>query len=60
MQDIKELQDKIAELQIKADKYDALEDMVSTFYVDDEGEEVEDERDLGDLGEVVAIAFGYL
>lgn len=55
MQDIKELQDKIAELQIKADKYDALDDLVASFYLDGEVE-----GDLGDIGEAVAIAFGYL
>lgn len=47
----------------KAEKWDALEDKISAFYVDENDNVVEDnEHDGGllDIGEIAARAFGYL
>lgn len=47
----------------KAEKYDELEKIVASFYVDEEGNEVEENEDDGGLmgiGEAVAQFFGYL
>jgi hypothetical protein len=41
----------------KADKWDALEKKISKYYFD---ENLEVERDLGDIGLDAASAFGYL
>jgi hypothetical protein len=46
----------------KAAKWDALDKQISKFYIDEDGEPIEDEDggDLADIGELSAIAFGYL
>lgn len=47
----------------KAKKYDELEKIVASFYVDEEGNEVEENEEEGGLmaiGERVAMFFGYL
>lgn len=46
----------------KAAKWDALDDKIGGFYVDEKGDELEEEEggDLADIGEAAAIAFGYL
>ena len=45
----------------KADKWDALEDKISKFYIDPEGNEWPNEKyDLVDIGEAAAMAFGFL
>lgn len=50
--------DEIAE---KARKFDELEKIVASFYIDDDGNEVEEsEGGLLDIGEKVAMYFGYL
>ena len=51
---------QINEWKSKAEKWDALEDKIASFYVN--GDELEDEEggDLCDIGEVAAAAFGFL
>lgn len=46
----------------KAEKWDALDDKISKFYFDEEGNELGDSEggDLLDIGESAASAFGYL
>jgi hypothetical protein len=46
----------------KAAKWDALDDKIGGFYVDEKGDELEEGEggDLADIGEAAAIAFGYL
>lgn len=46
----------------KAEQWDALEKQISKFYFGDDGEELSDDEggDLCDIGEVAAMAFGYL
>lgn len=41
----------------KADKWDELDKKIAKFYPEDESE---DPGDLCDIGEVAAVAFGYL
>jgi hypothetical protein len=57
-------QDTLETLKAKAEKWDALESKVSEFYLNTEGEYDEEnpvrKGDLGDIGEVAAIAFGWL
>lgn len=43
----------------KAKKWDALDEKVSKFYGAEEGEK-EPEGDLGTIGEIAAMALGYL
>jgi superfamily II RNA helicase len=57
---IQELQDEIARLKVKADKWEALGDKIAKCYeVDDDGEFVND-SDLVTIGELAATAYGYL
>ncbi len=53
---------QIREWKSKAEKWDALGDKIAAFYVDENGDELEDEEggDLCDIGEVAAAAFGFL
>ena len=51
---------QINEWKSKAEKWDALEDKIASFYVDENGDELEDGGDLCDIGEVAAAAFGFL
>lgn len=46
----------------KAAKWDTLDNDISKFYFDEEGNELEGSEggDLGDIGEAAAAAFGYL
>jgi len=48
----------------KAEKWDKLEEQISKFYADEDGEYSEDEPeqdgDLCDIGELAAIAFGFM
>lgn len=45
----------------KAKKYDEIAAIVASFYTDEEDAEPDDSLgDLGDLGEKIAIYFGYL
>lgn len=53
-------QEEYNELKTKADKWDSLDDQISKFYLDDEDNEEEFEGDLCDIGEIAAMAFGYL
>lgn len=66
-----ELRDKIAvlmedntNLKRKAEMWDTLSEKISKFYVNAEGEYDEDKPenggDLTDIGEIAAIAFGWL
>lgn len=43
----------------KAHKWDVLDDKMSKFYENEEGE-IENDGDLTDIGELAASAFGYL
>lgn len=43
----------------KASKWDVLDDKISKFYENEDGE-VENDGDLTDIGELAASAFGYL
>jgi len=43
----------------KAHKWDVLDDKISKFYENEDGE-VENDGDLTDIGELAASAFGYL
>ena len=53
---------ELEKLRRKAESWDALRKKIDKFYPYDEetGEELESDGDLGDIGEVAAIAFGYL
>jgi len=45
----------------KADKWDALQKKIESFYFNEDGsEKEEDGYDLADIGEVAALAFGML
>lgn len=46
----------------KAAAWDALETKIASFYLDEDGEELEDGDggDLADIGEAAAMAFGFL
>lgn len=46
-------------LKIKADKWDALDEAIGNFYLE-EGDEDYNNGDLTDIGEIAAMAFGYL
>ena len=50
------------DLKRKADKWDALNEKIGSFYFDKDGNELDDEEggDLCDIGEAAAIAFKYL
>ena len=54
----------ISSYKIKAEKWDKLDEKIGKFYEndidDEENEDGEDEGNLIDIGEVAAIAFGYL
>lgn len=55
--------DKIMQsIVLKAAKWDALDDKIGGYYVDENGDELEGEGggDLCDIGAVAASAFGYL
>ena len=63
--DIKlEYEAMIEKYKIKSEKWDKLDEKIGKFYEndidDEENEDGEDEGNLIDIGEVVAIAFGYL
>lgn len=52
---------QIKEWKVKAEKWDALDEKIGKYYVDENGDELEEEGgDLCDIGEAAAIAFGYL
>lgn len=53
---------QIKEWKAKAEKWDTLDNEISKFYFDEEGNELEDGEggDLIDIGEAAAAAFGYL
>lgn len=42
----------------KSDKWDALDNIISEFYPEDDNGEID--GDLADIGEIAARAFGYL
>lgn len=51
------------ELKDKASKWDKLHEEVSKFYLNDKGEELEENEftgDLGSIGEIAASHLGYL
>lgn len=50
------------ELKLKAAKWDALHEKIHRFYFDENDNELADNEggDLIDIGEVAAMAFGYL
>ena len=54
----------IEKYKIKSEKWDKLDEEIGKFYEndidDEENEDGEDEGNLIDIGEVAAIAFGYL
>ncbi len=55
--------EEIEQLKIKVGKWDALEAKISACYVDEDGNELQEEdggADLCDIGEIAAIAFGFL
>lgn len=58
----KPTEQEIAQWKKKAEKWDSLDKQVAKFYVDENGDEIDEDAggDLGDIGEVAAIAFGYL
>lgn len=52
---------EIKEWQEKAAKWDVLDKKIAACYFDDQGNELEDdEPGLDHIGELAAIAFGYL
>lgn len=54
---------QINEWKSKAEKWDTLEAKIAACYVDENGDELEDGdggADLCDIGEIAAIAFGFL
>lgn len=53
---------QIQEWKAKAEKWDDLDEKIGKFYLDENGEELEDDEggDLVDIGEAAAMAFGYL
>jgi len=51
---------EVAEWQRKAAKWDALEAKIAKFYPEEMDGEQEEPGDLTDIGEVAAMAFGYL
>jgi len=55
-------QNEIEEMMDKANKWDALEKRIASFYFDEDGNELLDDEggDLLDIGEVAAMAFGFL
>ncbi len=55
-------QEEYNALKIKADKWDKLDVQISNFYLQDMGEfdENDSEGDLSTIGELAAMAFGYL
>ena len=58
------IENLIEKYKIKSEKWDKLDEKIGKFYEndidDEENEDGEDEGNLIDIGEVVAIAFGYL
>lgn len=49
------------EMMDKANKWDALDKNIEACYFNEDGSEVEDnDIDLGTIGEIAAIAFGWL
>lgn len=54
--------EQISIWKIKSEKWDALDEKISKYYVDKDGNELPDDGggDLADIGEAAAIAFGYL
>lgn len=56
-------QEQIQQWKEKAEKWDALEKEIATFYVDEEGNEIPyDEEGMGliGIGEAAAMAFGFI
>ena len=55
-------QKQLEQWKSKAEKWDALDKKISSYYVDENGDELEGNEggDLIDIGEAAAIAFGYL
>jgi hypothetical protein len=54
---------QIEQWRIKAEKWDALDKKILKFYLDADGNELEEGKEGGnlmDIGEVAASAFGYL
>ena len=58
------IENLIEKYKIKSEKWDKLDEKIGKFYEndidDEENEDGEDEGSLIDIGEVAAIAFGYL
>ena len=58
------IENLIEKYKIKSEKWDKLDEEIGKFYEndidDEENEDGEDEGNLIDIGEVAAIAFGYL
>ena len=58
------IENLIEKYKIKSEKWDKLDEKIGKFYEndidDEENEDGEDEGNLIDIGEVAAIAFGYL
>ena len=54
---MKYTEEQIEEFKKKADKWDALEKKISSFYPDEDSENTI--GDLLDIGEAAAIAFGF-
>jgi len=52
-------QEEYNALKIKADKWDALDNQLAEIYGEGDDDN-EQETDLADIGEICAIAFGYL
>ena len=54
--------EQIKQWKSKAEKWDVLEAKIKKFYIDENGEPIEDDEvgDLGDIGEIAAMAFGFL
>lgn len=59
---IPQLEKEIKLLKIKADKWDALDKKIASYYADDNGDELSDEDggNLLDIGEAAAHAFGFI
>ncbi len=54
-------QEELDTLRHKAERFDKIDDMVAKFYVDEEGEPIEEDQfGLDSIGEAVASELGYL
>lgn len=56
-------EEQIQEWKEKAEKWNKLDAQIAACYVDENGDELQDEdggADLGTIGELAAMAFGFL